>query len=567
MVAVLCCFMLLSSNGSVFAADGNSYSLFDESFNTSNEIVLYGSNAKTAAESIKQELQRLDGIFSLTKDSELKTLNETGQLQNASADAIYLFGRAKQLYAQTDGAFNPATYLLTDLWQLSSRFSDADGNFKEKYDRELYKLPEQKYIDAFKQLLNFEEVQIDGNTIYLPQKSVAVDGDAKLYTMQVDLGGIVKGYAAEQAKKIAASFGITDGYVSLGGSSITFFNNPNSDGGKYSVGVLNPQNVNSYYAVASVKDTTMSTSGNYQPGKYFELDGKRYCHIIDSKTGRPVDSGITTVSILCDDAITADALTTAIMVKGFDSAKEYINGSYFKQNDINAAFVYQKGWLLGNINEVITNTDKDFFDVTDGNFKLCGYVNDDGAFIYNAQNPNLTLFICVAVVVALALIAVAIKKGSGKTKPDLKKQKFFKLSDLAVYATVAVLVVGLFLGFVVFRSQVDLNYIEIYHQNNRIYIYDVATGEGVITDETYADKIEIEKINGKIVVTIKTGNFVNVAEIDGASAKMIEANCSGTKECVNNFGAITNGNQTIICDVAHIKIVGVGDADMPILNG
>ena len=112
MVAVLCCFMLLSSNGSVFAADGNSYSLFDESFNTSNEIVLYGSNAKTAAESIKQELQRLDGIFSLTKDSELKTLNETGQLQNASADAIYLFGRAKQLYAQTDGAFNLFAYRL-----------------------------------------------------------------------------------------------------------------------------------------------------------------------------------------------------------------------------------------------------------------------------------------------------------------------------------------------------------------------------------------------------------------------------------------------------------------------
>ena len=143
--------------------------------------------------------------------------------------------------------------------------------------------------------------------------------------------------ASQRAKDIATSYGITNGYISLGGSSIVFLQSSSSDDGAYSVGILDPDNVTGYYAKTKAKNTAMSTSGDYQPGKYFELDGKKYCHIIDGKTGAPVDTGIRTVSILCNDPVLADALTTAVMVKGFDDAKTFVASNYFKTNDIKTA--------------------------------------------------------------------------------------------------------------------------------------------------------------------------------------------------------------------------------------
>lgn len=553
-------------------ATGGGYeaSVVDYSFNTENIIHLYGANASQAAEEIKKAFKEIDETFSLTKDSQIKKLNRDGVLYNASDDVIYLMAKAKQLYERTDGAFNPATYLLTDLWQLSSRFSQNDGNFKKPYDRQLYTLPEQKYIDAFKKLLNFEDVKIiinvdtGENKIELPTNTVAVDGVN--YKMQIDLGGIVKGFAAEKAKEIAKKFNITDGYITLGGSSIVLFNNPESDDGKFNVGVLNPDNVGAYYAISQVKNIAMSTSGDYQAGKYFELAGKKYCHVINGKTGRPVDGGIRTVTIFCDDAITADAMTTALMVMGFDSAKEFINGNYFKQNQIKASFVYQKSWLLGSVREVVSNTSKEFFNITDSAFKHCGFMND-GNFVYDPLMPNLWLFLGILGVAAIAIVVVVIKKDKVKTQTDLKAQKFFKIADLFIYGAILACVVVLFLGFVIFKPQVDLNYIEVYCQNNRIFIYDANSGEGIVTDKNFVDSVTVENVNGKTVLTIKNGNLLNKIEFNGKYAKMTEANCSNTKECVNIFHAVTDGGQTIICDVSHIKVVGVGDAQLPILNG
>jgi len=564
-ICIVFAFAFIFSGGKVAFAVEESVDYATYHFNTENIISLVGNGAEQAFEEIDNEFEKIDKLFSLNYDSEIKRLNTQGYLLGASDEVVYLVNKAKEIYVLTDGAFNPATYLLTDLWQLSSRFSEnSNDDSKRAYDRKLYTLPDQKYIDAFRQLLNFEDIVVEGNNIYLPSDKVTVDGVD--YTMQIDLGGIVKGYAAQRAKQIATSYGITKGYISLGGSSIVFLQKDGADDGKYAVGVVDPDNPSSYYAKAYVKDMAMSTSGDYQVGKYFELDGKKYCHIIDGQTGRPVDKGVRTVSILCDDPILADALTTAIMVKGLDGAKAFITSKYFEDNNIIASFVYQRDWLFGGSLEMICNTDKEFFTISNGNVKLCGYM-EGGQFVYNPTTPAMTFVLVVGGMVLFVLVVIVVKKITSQVKrPNIKKQKFFRMADLFLYGGIAVAVVALFLSFVVFRPQADLKFVNIYHQNNLVYQYDVSLGEGIVL-EGFDGIVSVEQKGEKTIVTIDDGKYKNVVEIDEKSARMAEANCSHTKECVNSFAPIKNGNETIICDVAHVKIVGVSDGERLIING
>ena len=116
------------------SADGGVY-VMDDSFNTENIINLYGENAAEAAEAIVAEFETIDDLFSLTKDSQIAELNENGVLFGADQRVTYLIGRALELFEITEGAFNPATYLLTDLWQLSSRFGDGAPAETRPYDR------------------------------------------------------------------------------------------------------------------------------------------------------------------------------------------------------------------------------------------------------------------------------------------------------------------------------------------------------------------------------------------------------------------------------------------------
>ncbi|MBR5145725.1 MAG: NusG domain II-containing protein, partial [Clostridia bacterium] len=210
--------------------------------------------------------------------------------------------------------------------------------------------------------------------------------------------------------------------------------------------------------------------------------------------------------------------------------------------------------------------EKDFFNVTSNNVTLCGYMSN-GKLVYNPTQPNLWLAITVIAIAVVSLVVVAIKKSQSYQKPNFKKQKFFKKADVVLYALVGVAVVSLFLSFVVLRPKVDLKFINVYHQNNLVYQYDVERGVGDVVDDTYKQNLMVEKSGKKTIITIDYDGHKNVVQIENNKAKMVEANCSNTKECVNSFAPITNGNQTIICDVSHVKIVGVASGESLILNG
>ena len=133
----------------------------------------------------------------------------------------------------------------------------------------------------------------------------------------MDLGGIAKGYTAQRVLSVLETAGVDSAVISLGGNVGTLGRKP--DGSLWTVAVEDPAQSGEYLATLSLDGGYYAiTSGAYQ--RYFEENGVRYHHIIDPKTGAPADTDLQSVTIVSQDGTQADALSTALFVKGFDEA-------------------------------------------------------------------------------------------------------------------------------------------------------------------------------------------------------------------------------------------------------
>ena len=133
---------------------------------------------------------------------------------------------------------------------------------------------------------------------------------------QLDLGGIAKGYAADLLRAQLEKEGVTSATLDLGGD--VFVMGRKTDGSDWRIAVKDPADTESYLGVVSAADKFIVTSGVYE--RYFEENGVRYHHILDPKTGCPAESGLVSVTVLCENGAWADALSTACFVLGPDGA-------------------------------------------------------------------------------------------------------------------------------------------------------------------------------------------------------------------------------------------------------
>ncbi|MBL8310962.1 MAG: FAD:protein FMN transferase [Burkholderiales bacterium] len=253
--------------------------------------------ATWAAQAIN-EVRRIELKYSrYLADSVVSRINASAGVATGcelDAETAQLLAFADQLFHLSDGLFDITSGVLRRAW-----------NFREP------QLPSPDRIAALLPLVGWREVRretVKGTTrVTLPRAG-----------MELDLGGFGKEYAADRAAALLSQAGATRGLVNLGGDLRAL--GPQSDDEPWSIGIQHPRDPASTIASIRLARGALTTSGDYE--RYFDLDGKRYCHILNPQTGWPID-GWQAVSVVAPLAVAAGAMSTIAMLKG-DAAAAFL---------------------------------------------------------------------------------------------------------------------------------------------------------------------------------------------------------------------------------------------------
>jgi len=267
------------------------------------ELSVVAEDADWAEERIAagvREIQRIERLLTTySDDSETGRINENAGHRPVavSQEVFQLIVRANRISRITQGAFD-ISYGSIDrrLWN---------------FDATMTALPDRETARKMVRLINYQHIILDEqqSTVLLKEKG-----------MRIGFGGIGKGYAAERAKAVMKELGVVSGVVNASGDLAAWGYQP--DGKPWTVGIVNPNAAGQIFSWLSVTDMALATSGNYE--KYVVIDGQRYSHTINPRTGLPV-TGIKSVTILCPNAEIADAMATPVMVMGIRAGLDMIN--------------------------------------------------------------------------------------------------------------------------------------------------------------------------------------------------------------------------------------------------
>lgn len=260
-------------------------------------------------ESIKHKVEmKLEDInnsmSTYRKNSEISRFNaldHIGERFYVSDDFFHVMTVARNIYQLTNGAWDGTVKPLVNLWGF--------GNSKNKN-----RIPSKSEIQAILPDIGFNHIEISPDRYLLKRKA----------SISLDLASIAKGYAVDQVAMLIRTNGIENFLVEIGGE--VFASGLRKDGKQWRIGINSPQKDAPYdqvFKVLTLQDKAFATSGDYR--NYFEIDGKRYSHILDPKNGYPITNGVVSVSIISDTCTFADGLATAVMVLGPEKGLDLVN--------------------------------------------------------------------------------------------------------------------------------------------------------------------------------------------------------------------------------------------------
>lgn len=274
---------------------------------TMMDFTIYGkSGLIDQSESL---IASLESLVSVTDaNSELYAINQTGS-GTLTGKASSLMEQALEICRRTDGALDLSIYPIVRAWGFTT------GS---------YQVPDEETIQSLLPLVDYTQIQYDAaiGVVTLPEG------------MEIDLGSVAKGYAGQLVAQMLREHGVQSALLNLGGSVQTVGAKP--DGSPWQIGIKDPQGEDAMM-VLSVEDQAVVTSGGYE--RYFEQDGQAYWHIMDPSTGHPADSGLISVTIVGDEGVVCDGLSTALFVMGLEKAADL----WAQSGDFEAVFVTASG--------------------------------------------------------------------------------------------------------------------------------------------------------------------------------------------------------------------------------
>lgn len=252
---------------------------------------VYGIGGAEIAARAHAEIMRLEALWSVYRpDSEISTLGrDAGRSAiNVHDDTMAILAQAKQWHALTDGTFDITIAPLMQLWRRAAQSGEA---------------PPADELAAVRELVDVHALELG------PGRSarLAREGQA------VDLGGVGKGYAADRCVELYHEHGAKHAFLDLGGSLAAVGGRP--DGRPWRVGIQRPGRPRGeWFGYVEVSDCSVVTSGSYERG--FDIAGRHYSHVLDPRTGSPVENEVLSATIISSSSALADAIATACLVLG-----------------------------------------------------------------------------------------------------------------------------------------------------------------------------------------------------------------------------------------------------------
>ena len=270
---------------------------------TAITLKVYGSKRARVLKKLEDKINELDDMLSTGREtSEVSRLNRSGQAV-LSPTVSNLVKRSLDIYKKTDGLFDITIYPLMELWGFPTKN---------------YRVPSEKEIEEKLKLVGSDKIDFNEETRKISFKNKG---------MEIDFGGIGKGYITDELVKILTDEKVESAIINLGGNVFGFRKKP--DGSLWNIAIRDPNEPDKYMAAIRLEDSAVITSGGYE--RYFEENGIIYHHILDPRTGKPSESGLKSVSIISKDGTLADALSTSLFIMGEEKAIGYWkeNGSNF----------------------------------------------------------------------------------------------------------------------------------------------------------------------------------------------------------------------------------------------
>ena len=257
-----------------------------------NEVQIWHDDerqARTLAETAIADVRRIEAKYSRYRDDSV-----TAQINRAAggaavaidAETYALLGYADRCHLLSAGRFDITSGVLRGTWD---------------FRRSAPRLPDEAEIAAATALIDWPSVEWNRTSVRLPRPG-----------MEIDFGGIGKEYAADRMATILYEGGAPHALVNLGGDVRAA--GPQHDGSPWRVGIAHPRQADAVMATVEIADGAVATSGDYQ--RFFDLDGRRYCHIIDARSGRPVThwQSVSVLAPLC--VLAGSCATIAMLLQG-----------------------------------------------------------------------------------------------------------------------------------------------------------------------------------------------------------------------------------------------------------